>query len=252
MKFQNLRGGGYFLANSKNFQLNKSKKSAFSLIELSIVLIIIGLLVAGITGGASLIESAKIRSLMNEVRGYQQAFYSFKAAKDRLPGDIDGSGILGGGGGQSYDNNSFGGNYVSSNTAYGVPQDQVGPFVDLYLEKIIDFEPKKTKAQSGALTRENGGSPKSKAFPDLLYTFWRGWTDANVDSLMYNTPQYNYFSGGGSELKVRFLQSLDEKMDDGLYNNGSIRVKCGSSSGVGGQTDYDTAEYCSDFYLKIE
>ena len=47
-----------------------SKKSAFSLIELSIVLIIIGLLIAGITGGASLIKSSELRSVMGEARGY--------------------------------------------------------------------------------------------------------------------------------------------------------------------------------------
>ena len=46
-------------------------KSAFSLIELSIVLIIIGLLVAGVTGGASLIQSAKTRALINEINNYK-------------------------------------------------------------------------------------------------------------------------------------------------------------------------------------
>ncbi len=44
---------------------------AFSLIELSIVLIIIGLLVAGITGGASLIESARMRNFINEVNSWR-------------------------------------------------------------------------------------------------------------------------------------------------------------------------------------
>jgi prepilin-type N-terminal cleavage/methylation domain-containing protein len=64
-------------------------KSAFSLIELSIVLIIIGLLVAGITGGSSLIRSATLRSVMSEARGYGIAVNSFFVQYNSLPGDYN-------------------------------------------------------------------------------------------------------------------------------------------------------------------
>ena len=64
-----------------------SKKSAFSLIELSIVLIIIGLLIAGITGGASLIKSSELRSIMGEARGYAVSVNSFFTQYDQYPGD---------------------------------------------------------------------------------------------------------------------------------------------------------------------
>jgi prepilin-type N-terminal cleavage/methylation domain-containing protein len=64
-----------------------SKKSAFSLIELSIVLIIIGLLIAGITGGASLIKSSELRSVMGEARGYAVAVNAFYTQFNALPGD---------------------------------------------------------------------------------------------------------------------------------------------------------------------
>lgn len=64
-----------------------SKKSAFSLIELSIVLIIIGLLIAGITGGASLIKSSELRSAMGEARGYAVAVNGFYSQYSFLPGD---------------------------------------------------------------------------------------------------------------------------------------------------------------------
>ena len=64
-----------------------SKKSAFSLIELSIVLIIIGLLIAGITGGASLIKSATLRAVMTEARNYNTAVNSFYVAYNAYPGD---------------------------------------------------------------------------------------------------------------------------------------------------------------------
>ena len=64
------------------------KKSAFSLIELSIVLIIIGLLIAGVTGGASLIKSSELRSVMGEARGYSVAVNAFYTQFDGLPGDF--------------------------------------------------------------------------------------------------------------------------------------------------------------------
>lgn len=65
-----------------------SRKSAFSLIELSIVLIVIGLLIAGITGGASLIKSSELRSAMGEARGYAVAVNAFYTQFNALPGDF--------------------------------------------------------------------------------------------------------------------------------------------------------------------
>jgi prepilin-type N-terminal cleavage/methylation domain-containing protein len=66
-----------------------TKKSAFSLIELSIVLIIIGLLIAGVTGGASLIKSSELRSAISEARGYAVAVNGFYSQYNELPGDYD-------------------------------------------------------------------------------------------------------------------------------------------------------------------
>ncbi len=78
--------------------IRKNKKSAFSLIELSIVLIIIGLLVAGITGGSSLIRSATLRSVMSEARNYSIVVNSFFVQYNALPGDYatDLAGLAGG------------------------------------------------------------------------------------------------------------------------------------------------------------
>ena len=53
-----------------NYKKYSDNILAFSLIELSIVLIIIGLLIAGVTGGASLIESAKITNFISTTRDW--------------------------------------------------------------------------------------------------------------------------------------------------------------------------------------
>ena len=54
------------------------RESAFSLVELSIVLVILGLLVGGILGGQSLIKAAELRSITSDIESYRVAVNSFK------------------------------------------------------------------------------------------------------------------------------------------------------------------------------
>ena len=68
---------------------------AFSLIELSIVLIIIGLLVAGVIGGQSLIQTAKQRAFINELRNWDVAVNTFYSTKGKLPSDVNNDGRIG-------------------------------------------------------------------------------------------------------------------------------------------------------------
>ncbi len=63
-------------------------KKAFSLIELSIVLVILGLLVGGILAGQSLIRAGELRALGNEYNRYKIATYAFRDKYFGLPGDI--------------------------------------------------------------------------------------------------------------------------------------------------------------------
>ena len=62
--------------------------NAFSLVELSIVLVILGLLTGGILTGQSLIRAAELRSVVTEFQRYQTAIRSFQDKYMALPGDM--------------------------------------------------------------------------------------------------------------------------------------------------------------------
>ena len=64
-------------------------RRTFSLIELLIVVIIIGLLVAGVSGGISLTRNSKIRNIIDEARIYNSAIDNFYIQFNQLPGDAD-------------------------------------------------------------------------------------------------------------------------------------------------------------------
>ena len=68
--------------------MKRQERAGFTLIELSIVLVIIGLIVAGVLTGRDLIEAATIRSQINQIDKYQVAMETFRLKYGYLPGDI--------------------------------------------------------------------------------------------------------------------------------------------------------------------
>ena len=67
---------------------NHSNSDGFTLVEISIVLVIIGLLVGGIFVGRDLINAAAIRGTISQLEKYQAALKVFRLKYNALPGDM--------------------------------------------------------------------------------------------------------------------------------------------------------------------
>ena len=72
---------------TNKFGTIKSRK-AFTLIELSVVLVVIGLIVAAVVAGQNLVSQAKLRNLIKEQENTRQAISAFKLRFSALPGDF--------------------------------------------------------------------------------------------------------------------------------------------------------------------
>lgn len=66
-----------------------NKKSGFTLIELSITLVIIGLIVGGVLVGKDLIKAAEVRSMVKQIEQYRAAINAFKLKYNAIPGDMN-------------------------------------------------------------------------------------------------------------------------------------------------------------------
>jgi len=66
-------------------------ENGFTLIEIAIVLVIIGLLLGGVLKGQELITSARVRNLIAQEDGVKAAFFGFQDRYRALPGDYPGA-----------------------------------------------------------------------------------------------------------------------------------------------------------------
>jgi prepilin-type N-terminal cleavage/methylation domain-containing protein len=68
-----------------------NKQSGFTLVEIAIVLVIIGLLLGGVLKGQELITQAKIKNIANDLNGMTAAVYAYQDRYKRFPGDDNGA-----------------------------------------------------------------------------------------------------------------------------------------------------------------
>jgi prepilin-type N-terminal cleavage/methylation domain-containing protein len=65
----------------------KRQQQGFTLVEIAIVLVIIGLLLGGILKGQEMITQAKIKNVIGDFSGISAAFYGYQDRYRQIPGD---------------------------------------------------------------------------------------------------------------------------------------------------------------------
>jgi len=174
-------------------------RKAFSLVELSIVLIIIGLLVAGVSSGTKLITQAKINRIIQDYANYDQAVSTFKATYDSWPGDYTEASII-----WSGETNGNGDNIIAGGESLQF-------WRHLYLAELV----------SGSYTGSNSPDFNIDKQPASLRPL--------AHAALYNNPQYNYLgtirTSGDSWAGVITAQkayNIESKMDDQNPATGKI------------------------------
>ncbi len=236
----------------------RNKKSAFSLIELSIVLIIIGLLIAGVTGGASLIKSSELRSIITEGRSWAIAVNGFYNQFDALPGDYGteiGVASTDGDGDGTIEGNNGGGTNAYEGRGAWIHLKSAG-ILDSTILSDVDAVVATALGASGNALGANTPASKIKS---------AGWDfDYNTTSLqnvvvltgtggtaLSASSSNSYVKGTSIAVGVitpTDALSIDAKFDDGVADTGKIRGILADCSTSGVYTTTDSGKECALSY----
>ena len=70
------------------------KQTGFTLVELSVVVLIAGLLLMAVMKGQTMLENARAQKLVNDVKSVEALIGQYENLKGRLPGDCDRDGVI--------------------------------------------------------------------------------------------------------------------------------------------------------------
>lgn len=234
---------------------SSKKRSAFSLIELSIVLIIIGLLIAGITGGASLIKSSELRAVMGEARGYAVAVNAFYTQFNALPGDFGTSLGTAAGGSVTMGGNAFGDGdskieyctSCSTTAATATGSESAIAWQHLKFAGAIDVAP--TFQAAGVAAQTAGTHFPASKIKAAGWNFDYNTATGSLQNVVVltgsttsaGTSDANSLVNGATMSTAAILPtdalSIDSKIDDGVANTGKVRaVNPANGTGCAGGT----------------
>ncbi|MEO0347964.1 MAG: prepilin-type N-terminal cleavage/methylation domain-containing protein, partial [Pseudomonadota bacterium] len=116
----------------------KTTKSGFTVMELSIVMTVLGLIFYAVLSGQDLIDSAKIQQQIAQIKDVETAYNSFYTKYGGLPGDIFHSkavkmGLSNSGAFAGAFGHGNGNGWITSAHAYQIPQHPPGEGVGFWL-----------------------------------------------------------------------------------------------------------------------
>jgi len=217
-----------------------NKKSGFTLIELSIVLVIIGLIVGGVLVGQDLIKASEIRATVGQVEKYNSAVNTFRTKYNGLPGDLpqtvagafgllqltygttlgfgDGNGLIEGG--------STGGLIPLGETLVFWRHLSDANLVDGQLgvtgNSLIATG---TGATTGAVTTINQSVPDSRTTPTNSFIVYANGGLNYYQLLPLTGINTNAYTAGTTGMTPIQGFNMDNKLDDGKPATGIVQAK---------------------------
>ena len=222
------------------------KKHGFTLIELSIVLVIIGLLIGGILVAQSMIESSKLQAFIKQVNQLDIAVSNFKTRFNQLPGD---SNLF------TYNGNNDGliKDYYNNDDYL---QGEIGAAWS-HLSEAGVLQDNYTRISSTSTVVEYGVHVPEIEYGEKQAGIVIG-TPLNASDPHYNTPVFwishfpeiaNNWTWGGACVGCGYVftttQALaaDKKMDDGLPRDGDVRAAGVSEFASAGSSCINSGTY---------
>lgn len=227
------------------------QRHGFSLIELSIVLIILGLVAGGALMGQNLIRNAELRNTVADLDRYTKGYVHFREKYHSVPGDMfdatDAWGIRAGTTGRDATCYNTQGSY--SGTCNGNGNNMVEPFERFlfwqHLARAELIEGRYTGASTDTTDYERTpgvNTPRLSLGQAYFISAEYLGTPTASDPQQFNVPfNANLFWIGDNVLKPEELWSIDRKIDDGRPASGTVRTLKSSSSWAPNCADSDIA-----------
>ena len=207
------------------------KQSGFTLIELAIVLVIIGLLLGGVLKGQELINSAKVKNMATDFKNVQVYIYGYQDKFKALPGDdgqvathLKGATVATTG-------------TVSNGVIQGDWDSETGTDESVLFWQHVRL----ANLASGPTTVDANFYPKNADGGRFGVQSISGFT-----SVTNMSGTYVACSRG---ILGKFAKQLDVSLDDGDGSKGSVRVviKALVSDGIAAAVDSSTYDVCMSF-----